>query len=220
MPEAERRLIRQFLAGDEEALQEIDAWISQASWPFRRRLSENWEDILQDIRLELTRVLASGRFQGSSSLKTFIWRLSANACVDRVSAQRRIRFEELDKVVGEHPLDSTSEDAARVEDAFRNESRDLMLRVLAAMPEECKELWRMIFAGMSYAEMSRRLGHSEGALRVRVLRCRKKALSIRTRLIGDRLADTEMIVDQNLRNAREESKRSAQIRKELRLDRD
>jgi DNA-directed RNA polymerase specialized sigma24 family protein len=47
------------------------------------------------------------------------------------------------------------------------------------MPVECQKLWRMIVAGMSYRQMSERLEVSEGTLRVRVLRCRKRAMARR-----------------------------------------
>ena len=41
----------------------------------------------------------------------------------------------------------------------------------------------MILDGLSYQEMSERLSTAEGTLRVRVLRCRKKAVEARDRLI-------------------------------------
>ena len=178
MPARDKELIRAYLDGDREAIAEVDGWIAQAAWPFKRRLSRIWDDTLQDVRLEITRLLASDKFRGDASLKTYLWRVTANACVDKVRAQRRVRFEDLDVVDqwGEAPK------KAALEDAFRGESRDLMLRVLAEMSEDCKRLWSMIFAGLSYQEMSRRTGISEGALRVRVLRCRKKALAVREEL--------------------------------------
>lgn len=47
----------------------------------------------------------------------------------------------------------------------------------------------MILDGLSYQEMSLRLGSSEGALRVKALRCRKRAVAVRDQLLsktGDR----------------------------------
>jgi DNA-directed RNA polymerase specialized sigma24 family protein len=40
----------------------------------------------------------------------------------------------------------------------------------------------MVHAGLSYREMSERLGVAEGTLRVRVLRCREKAVAVRAEL--------------------------------------
>ena len=44
--------------------------------------------------------------------------------------------------------------------------------------------WRLIAMGHSYREMSQRMGVAEGTLRVRVLRCREKAVAVRRELGG------------------------------------
>ena len=49
-------------------------------------------------------------------------------------------------------------------------------------------MWRMIVAGFSYREMSLRLNVAEGTLRVRVLRCRERAETVRHELLGGSLA--------------------------------
>jgi RNA polymerase sigma factor (sigma-70 family) len=69
---------------------------------------------------------------------------------------------------------------------LKKESGEMLLRVLEKMPEECRQMWGMILAGLSYQEMSRQLGVSEGTLRVRVLRCRKRAVSVRDELMGSK----------------------------------
>ena len=61
---------------------------------------------------------------------------------------------------------------------------DLLTRVMERVSQECRKLWQMIFAGLSYREMSAQLDVKEGALRVRVLRCRKRALEVREELLG------------------------------------
>jgi RNA polymerase sigma-70 factor (ECF subfamily) len=174
-------LIDGFLTGDHSAIGTIDGWVQQAAWPFRRRLGDRWEDLLQDVRMETLRLLKSQRFRGESSLKTYLWRVTNNACVDKVRAQSRVQWEEIEQV------DQRGDEPQRIAlaDAFRGETKDLLIRVLSEMSEECKELWRMIFEGHSYREMSDELGVSEGALRVRVLRCRRRALAVRDELVED-----------------------------------
>lgn len=180
MRENEAELIARFVAGDAPAVTQIDGWIQQAAWPFRARLASAWEDLLQDVRLEITRLLQDRRFRGESSLKTYLWRVTSNACVDRVRSQRKVQWEELDSV------DQAPNGPLRLatERAEGGEARDLLLRVLAEMPQECIDLWRMIVQGFSYRQMSRVSGVSEGALRVRVLRCRRKAVAVRSELLG------------------------------------
>jgi DNA-directed RNA polymerase specialized sigma24 family protein len=62
----------------------------------------------------------------------------------------------------------------------------VLFQIVEQMSGDCRDLWRSIAAGQSYRQMSRQLGVSEGALRVRVLRCRRRALEIRESLKGQR----------------------------------
>lgn len=176
-------LIRRYLAGDRAAIDEVDAWIGRAAWSFRRRLGNHWEDALQDVRLEVTRLLTGGRFRGESSLKTYVWRVASNACVDRARSQSRVQWSEIDE------LDQAGGPAAEVaaDRSQAREERDLAVRVLARMSGECRQLWSLLFEGFSYQQMSERLGVSEGALRVRVLRCRRRALEVRNELLTHRI---------------------------------
>ena len=52
-------------------------------------------------------------------------------------------------------------------------------RVVSELGEECRKLLRRILAGESYEAMSEALGLAAGTLRVRVLRCRRKAMELR-----------------------------------------
>lgn len=175
MKAEETGFIESYLDGHEEAVSIVDGWIRQAAWPFRTRLGNRWDDLLQDIRLEAFRLLKSEKFRGDSSLKTYLWRVTSNACVDRVRAQRRFVWEELDETEG---FDATDFRAVTTSLAVR-ETRDLAVKVLAKMSRECIRLWQLLFDGHSYRQMSEILGVRPGALRVRVLRCRKKAMALR-----------------------------------------
>ncbi|MCP4660774.1 MAG: sigma-70 family RNA polymerase sigma factor [bacterium] len=172
-------LIRRFLRGDREAITEVDGWIEHAIWPYRQRLSDDWEDLLQDVRLELTRLLRENAFRGESSLKTYVWRVANHICVDRLRSATKWKWTHLETIeedLGHEGLISRSEGP-------RHEARDLIKRVLRELSVECRQLWSLILAGFSYSEMSRKLDIAEGTLRVRVLRCRKKAIAIRDQLL-------------------------------------
>jgi len=172
-----------FLKGDARAVGAVDGWISRAAYPYQRRLGPRWDDVLQDIRLEITRLLKQGKFRGESSFKTYLWRVVSHTCLDQIRAAGRVQWAELE-------TDSGAEDnpgpfalpSAAGNAAARSEVKDLLLRVLERVPGECRELWRMIHAGRSYKEMSDLLGVAEGTLRVRVLRCREKAVAARSEL--------------------------------------
>ncbi|NJL28246.1 MAG: sigma-70 family RNA polymerase sigma factor [Thermoanaerobaculia bacterium] len=180
MLHSDAELIRSFLAGEAAAIATLDTWIESAAWSYRLRLGHDWDDLLQDVRLELTRLLTAGRFRGESQLKTYIWRVVNHACLDRLRAQLRRRWVDLDGVV--ESLEN--EGLLAAPSASDPTMRDLAQRVLARASAECRRLWMMVVAGLSYAEMSERLEVAEGTLRVRVLRCRKKAVEIRSELDG------------------------------------
>ncbi len=167
--------INRYLSGEPGTFAEVDDWIRRAAASFRSRLEGDFDDVLQDVRLELTRLFGRGTFRGESSLKTYVWRVTANACLDRLRARRRVAWEELETV--DQRGDAVLEAAAQSSQS--RETRDLLFRVLDEMSDDCRRLWQMIFDGLSYREMSDRLGVAEGALRVRVLRCRRRALAVR-----------------------------------------
>jgi RNA polymerase sigma factor (sigma-70 family) len=173
MPTSDQEVVSQFLRGDAEAVGTVDGWIATAAWPFQRRLSSRWDDVLQDVRLEVTRLLGQGKFRGESSLRTYLWQVVSHTCLDQLRAQNRWQWTDLEAV------DETARSNGHTSS---HENRDLVRRVLRQVSAECRELWRLIALGHSYREMSLRQGVAEGTLRVRVLRCREKAVALRRRL--------------------------------------
>ena len=182
MQAEDAEVVDRYLKGDAQAVGIIDGWIARAAYPYQRRLSTRWDDVLQDIRLEVTRLLLQGKFRGESSFKTYLWRVVSHTCLDQIRAESRVKWTDLDD--GDDPEDTGFLAIAPSHEGpgARSEVKDLLLRVLARVPAECRELWRMVHAGLSYREMSERLGVAEGTLRVRVLRCREKAVAVRAEL--------------------------------------
>jgi RNA polymerase sigma-70 factor, ECF subfamily len=177
----DREVVARFLRGEAEAVKTLDGWIARAAWPYQRRLADRWDDVLQDVRLEVTRLLTEGKFRGESSLRTYLWRVVSHTCLDQLRALSKWKWAELDV------LDQGEGPAGVVQaPSFSGEDRDLLFRVLERVPQECRRMWRMIVAGFSYKEMSLQLKVAEGTLRVRVLRCREKAMAMRREILGDR----------------------------------
>jgi RNA polymerase sigma factor (sigma-70 family) len=176
----DERLIAGFLAGDPEAVEIINGWIVRASAPYRHRLAPQWDDVLQEARLEVSRTLQRGQFRGESSLLTYLWRVINHVCLTRLRRQRR-----LPAMVGELPEIGDPRPSA-LDGLLEEENARLSEAVLAGMPGECVQLWRMILAGEGYRAISGKLGVAEGALRVRALRCRKKAIALREQMLEKR----------------------------------
>ncbi len=168
----DRQLVADFLAGDLAAVETVSLWIRQAAGRYRGRLSVEWDDLFQDLLLEVTSVLREGAFRGDCRLRTFVWRIAHYRCLNRLRDLARRPESELGDNARHVP------DPARpvLERLLERESEDLLRRFLDTVSADCRRLWKSILAGRSYRQMSRETGVSEGALRVRVLRCRQKAL--------------------------------------------
>jgi RNA polymerase sigma factor (sigma-70 family) len=177
METSDQEVVSRYLQGDAEAVGTVDSWISRAAWPYQRRLSARWEDVLQDVRLEVTRLLGQGKFRGESSLRTYLWQVVSHTCLDQVRAQSRWQWTDLEAV-------DEGGSALAPPVTGGHEDRDLVQRVLERVSGDCRQMWRLIAMGHSYREMSQRMGVAEGTLRVRVLRCREKAVALRRQLLG------------------------------------
>ncbi len=170
------RLIALLLAGDAAVIDQVRGWVGAALGRYRGRLGADAEDLEQEVLLDLMEALAGGRFRRESRLATYVHSFARFKCVDRLRAQGRRDMVELDDEA------FTADDPSPLEELSQRESAALALRIVAALPNHCSELWQMVADGLSYREMSAATGLSEGAIRVRVHRCRQRALEIRERL--------------------------------------
>lgn len=174
-------LISRLLDGDLEAFERVRSWIRGALTPYRARLAADLADVEQEVLLQLTVNLREGRFHGKSSLATYVKTHVHHKSIDRLRALSRRQWIDVED------LDLATPAPSVLDTMSRAEAVDLALRVLEKMPESCRELWRMLEEGKRYAEMSRELGIAEGTLRARVLRCRRRALEARERLLAEKL---------------------------------
>jgi RNA polymerase sigma factor (sigma-70 family) len=180
MSSEDQEIIARFLVRDSEAVRTIEGWIARAASPFRQRLASHWEDLRQEVALEVTRLLERGTFRGEASLKTYLWRVVNHACIKQLRAHNRVQWLEPDALLEQ----SAPPEHSPLHQLLEKESESLLLRVLEESSAECRSLWQMILDGLSYQEMSQQLGASEGALRVKVLRCRKRAAAVREQLLS------------------------------------
>jgi RNA polymerase sigma factor (sigma-70 family) len=171
--------IAAYLDGDAAALAETDRWIRSAARPYYRRLSFQWDDVLQDVRLEVYKALSSRQFRGEANVKTYIWRVVNHSCLDLVRKASRWRWTDIE----DSPEVQKLADRRDQEETISLAMTDLLTRVMEQVSDECRRLWQMILDGLSYREMGAALEVKEGALRVRVLRCRKKAVEVRQALM-------------------------------------
>jgi RNA polymerase sigma factor (sigma-70 family) len=181
LPEGVGRVVRDEVVPRLGGIAEVDRWIQSAARPFFRRLSYQWDDVLQDVRLEVFKALSSGQFRGDANLKTYVWRVVSHSCLDLVRKATRWRWTDVEESSEAQEI----ADQRAQDETVSLSTTDLLTRVMEQVSEDCRRLWQMLFAGLSYKEMSGELDVKEGALRVRVLRCRKKATEIRDVLMGE-----------------------------------
>lgn len=161
-----------FLAGEADAVRRVDGWIAGAAAPFRRRLGADWPDLLQDARIELLGLLRRSSWRGEARLRTYVWRVVGHTCLDALRRlKRRPALEPADPEAAIPSRDPSPLDRVLDLDTARR-----LLAALEAVPRDCRELWGLILRGLSYVEIGRQMGVSEGALRVRAHRCRKRAV--------------------------------------------
>lgn len=171
MSQDDLQLAADFVGGRQRAVEAIDRWLARAAGPFRRRLGADMEDVLQEVRIEVLRLVRQGSFRGQSSLKTYLWQVTAHTCIDAL--RRRARRPAPDVLDEGEPL--AAADPSPLDRVLARETDQSLLAVLERASAPCRELWSLVLAGLSYREISARLGVTEGALRVRALRCRQRA---------------------------------------------
>jgi len=162
-----RHLMDAYLAGRCDAVALVDGWLTAATAPFAKRLGTDAADALQEARVATLQVFRSQRFRGDASLKTFVWQVACHTC--QHALRRRSRALTLEEDLDARPSDAPSP----LDGLLRRERHDRVQAVLATTSPECRQIWRLMLEGFSYREISRQLGVSEGALRVRAHRGRK-----------------------------------------------
>jgi RNA polymerase sigma factor (sigma-70 family) len=173
MSSEDAQIVEAFLRGEASAVALLDRWIAQAAGAFHRRLSSEWDDVLQEARLEMLRLLQKGQYRGEARLRTYLWQVVGHLCIGFLRRQRRrSRVEDAPEAAAEEPA---SDDPSPFDRVLLHERDERLLGALQAMSRECRQVWRLILEGLSYREIGERLGATEGALRVRAHRCGKAA---------------------------------------------
>ncbi len=124
-------------------------------------------DLAQEVLTRLLDNVSAGRFRGESSFTTYACRVARYTCLEHLRRRRDERPLDSESLTSQARWSRTEESFLWTEEHLRN------LEIFSALPEDCRELLRWIFVdGLSYREIGRRLGVSEGAVKVRVFRCR------------------------------------------------
>jgi RNA polymerase sigma-70 factor (ECF subfamily) len=160
---------RRFAAGDEEAARVVAARVERIV-AFRGFgvPPEDRRDIRQDVVMQVLLAVRREGFDFGQGFWGFVETVAARRVIDWLRARRPV--EELDP-------DRPDPAAGTVEDRLLAREREARGRaVIARLDDRCRELIaRHAGQGQSYRDIAAALGVSEGALRVQLHRCVKRA---------------------------------------------
>lgn len=137
------------------------------------------EDIFQDVFVKVNQKLST--FEGNSSIKTWIIRITINTCKDYLkSAWNR-------KVV---PMMEYQEDAivsdADYDDVEKQDTNELIKRTVLGLPAKYRDVVLCVyFQDMSVAEAAQTLNIAEGTAKSRLSRARQRLKSLLEGRISD-----------------------------------
>lgn len=158
-----------FLSGDRALIAKVESAIRAVA---RRSSGEQRafdEELIQEALVRVFLAVVTGKYRGEASIATFAGKVAKFTYLEAVRRRRRQRALATPMEV----LHATASNAE--EDLIQEEERQTALRAAAALPQESLELIRLIFVErIPYSDVATRLGISEGALRVRIHRCRER----------------------------------------------
>lgn len=163
-------LVLRARSGDADALEELLAGVAPAVERFGRRMCGNphdADDVLQDTLLSIATHL--GEFEGRSSLLSWVFTLTRNAC-----ARRRRGLKNRPPVSDDHAPEARDPAATPEERAADRELSHVLGRALDALPDGYREviLLRDV-EGLAAPDAAAVLGISVDALKSRLHRARE-----------------------------------------------
>jgi len=165
-----RELLAACRRGDPRAFEEIVALTYRHVYTQALRLvgdRQDAEDVAQEAYVRVFRGLAG--FRGDAQFETWLYRIVSNAAMTH--RRRRRRFGEVLTETGQEPLEFPSE----VRVAEEAVDRDALDRALEALPMSMRSVVVMKDVyGLSCREIGDQIGISEGAVKVRLHRARKR----------------------------------------------
>jgi RNA polymerase sigma-70 factor (ECF subfamily) len=177
---SDMEVIDSYLGGDASSHALVDSWIEEVLRHRAFGIGDERRDLAQNVRRKLTIAFRSGRFRAECSLRTFVWRITQYTLIDYFRARPRAvgDMDETESLVSMEPNPEEALAAKERQERFQ--------RLLGSLSGDCRKLFSLaVFEERPYGEIAALTGVSEGALRVRMLRCREKAReAYRTHVTG------------------------------------
>ena len=174
MLQRENEIIAGFRAGDLRAYEQVYALNAPRVYRFAYHLLGNREEA-EDIRQEtfVRAFQAFHRFRNDASLQTWLLKICANLCRDKIKSwdRRNVKYNSAE-VPDEKGENTVSQDPA--EQLNTKETNRIIMSTLETMPVSHREVIVMReFEELSYEQMATILSCSAASAKLRVFRARK-----------------------------------------------
>jgi len=139
------------------------------------------EDIFQDVFIKVNQKLST--FEGNSSIKTWIIRITINTCKDYLKSAWNRRVSPM----MDYQEDSIISDSD-YEDVEKQDTKELIKKSVLSLPTKYKDIVLCVyFQDMTLTEASRVLNIAEGTAKSRLSRARQKLKSILEGRVSDEI---------------------------------
>ena len=167
--------LRRARDGDEAAFEEImtplEARIWRICWHYTGQREEA-SDCAQETMVKIWRSLNG--YRGECAFETWVFRIAANCCLDRMRKRKRDRSESIEPL-REQGFDPPDPRPGTEEQALEADRHRELREAIGRLPEEQREALVMTqLEGFSYEAAAGRLGVSEGTVKSRVNRARAR----------------------------------------------
>lgn len=172
----ERAIIQRILRGERDAYAELVRAHQSRIRGYCRYLlrhEADAEDAAQEIFLKAYQSL--DRFRGEAAFSTWLYRIAANHCLDRLRSAARRPTQSWDAMLEEHGEKAEALFTTTETPAAKAERTELLTAVLAELPERSRQILVLReMQGLSYEELAAALGCSLDAVKGRLKRARQE----------------------------------------------
>jgi len=164
-------LVAAFKRGEESAFTALVIKYRETVYRIARRMVANHEDgadVTQEVFIRVHRALP--RFDGRAQLRTWLYRITVNLCLDFQERRRRHAWVDLDEVVQEAPAE-----AGPVAQVEAGALRQAVARAVESLPPRQRAMVGLrLYQDLPYDEIARICGCSEGTVKATMFAALRK----------------------------------------------
>ena len=175
----EREIIHRVLEGDTQAFERLVAENEKKVYALALKMVGNEEDALDMAQESFLKAFSNLMgFRGDSRFSVWLYRLTYNICIDFIRKRKRtqtfaLTYTDEDGEPAELEIADETTDPAAI--MATNQLRRVLGECVDALPPHHKEIIVMReITGLSYQDIARVLGISEGTVKSRLARARRK----------------------------------------------